>query len=118
MVTLKRIGIISAGRVGFWMGVALSVTQLIFLLFFLTIIADISLTDLPFLFWQQMFIGLLFSGAITAFSVGMYAFIYNMNANRFGGLELEFEVMDTPSEPKRKNSVPPAPAGDEETTVV
>jgi len=116
MVTLKRIGVVSAGRIGFWMGVALSITQLFFLLFFLTVVGEVSLKDIPFIFWQRMLIGMLFSATFTAISVGTYAFIYNLNAERFGGLELEFEVMDTPSEPKRKNSTPPA--SDEETTVV
>lgn len=116
MVILKRIGVVSAGRIGFWMGIAGSLTQLVIFLFFLTIVGNVSITDIPFVAWQRIFFSTLIGGFITAFSVGAYAYVYNLNADRFGGLELEFEPVDSPRTPKAKNKAPVVT--DEDTTVV
>ena len=106
MVNLRRIGVRSAGRVGFWLGVAMSTTQLlIFLVFFLVIIGG-SPTVLGGEFWSRVIISIGVSGFASAFSAGMFAFIYNMNTRIFGGLQLEFEDVDTPpAEEKRKRRV-------------
>lgn len=101
MVTLRRVGLVSAGRVGFWFSVA---TNMAFLMFALVIMImnDFPITRLPPEFWIKLAIMMTINGLISSFSAGMTAFIYNMISKSFGGLQLEFEMPDTVTE-KRKN---------------
>ncbi len=102
MVTLRRIGVRSAGRLGFWLGAALSITQLTIFLIFLIIFARIPLNELGLDFWLRLVQVVILSAANSAFTFGMMAYLYNVVSRRYGGLELEFEPGDTPDK-KRKN---------------
>ncbi|MCA9915029.1 MAG: hypothetical protein KC496_16860 [Anaerolineae bacterium] len=102
MVTLRRIGVRSAGRIGFWLGMALSITQLAIFLFFVLVFAGIPLHELGLDFWLRLVQVVLLSAANSAFTFGMMAYLYNVVSRRYGGLQLEFEPGDTP-ENKRKN---------------
>lgn len=102
MVTLRRIGVRSAGRIGFWLGMALSITQLAIFLVFIFIVGQVSLTDLGLDFWLSLLQVVILSAANSAFTFGMMAYLYNLVSRRYGGLQLEFEPGDTPAN-KRKN---------------
>lgn len=101
MITLRRIGVQSAGRVGFWLGIATAAANIIVALVMLFIQLGIPPTSLPPEIWQQIGLGILISGIVTALAMGLFAFLYNMNG-AFGGLELEFDMPDAPDD-KRKN---------------
>lgn len=106
MVTLKRVGLRSAGRVGFWLGVAFAIVNFTIFLFFLLVIAGIPLNLLDVQFWLRVALSLFFSGLNSAISFGIMAFFYNWVSKSFGGLELEFDSLDMPTE-KRKNDAAP-----------
>jgi hypothetical protein len=60
-------------------------------------------------FWIRFAVRLALVSSYRAMIAGVLAYVYNMVSKRFGGLQLEFEPLDTPLE-KRKN-------GEEETLV-
>lgn len=101
MVTLRRIGIRSAGRVGFFMGMATSVANFAFFLFLIVVVHGVPISLLGPDLWQQIGLSILISSVIMSFAFGMFAFIYNL-APSIGGLQLEFDMPDAPR-PKRKN---------------
>ncbi|MDQ7027676.1 MAG: hypothetical protein Q9P01_18930 [Anaerolineae bacterium] len=101
MVTLRRVGLRSAGRVGFWFSVATNMAFLMFALV-MAIINDFPVTRLPLEFWLKMAIMMAINGLFSSFSAGMTAFLYNIVSKSFGGLQLEFEMPDSVSN-KRKN---------------
>jgi hypothetical protein len=101
IVKLSRIGVGSAARSGFWLGVATSIANVIVGLIFLFVVHGIPPTQLPPEIWKQVAFSIMISGAVTALAMRLFALIYN-SGNIFGGLELEFEMPDTPDE-KRKN---------------
>ena len=101
MLTLRRIGIQSAGRVGFWLGVVTSVANIIVALVMLYVQLGIPPTGIPPEIWQQIGLSIFLSGIVTALAMGLFAFLFNMSG-LFGGLELEFDMPDSPNE-KRKN---------------
>lgn len=103
MVTLRRIGVRSAGRAGFFMGLATSVTNFAFFLFLLVIVHGVPISVIDSDMWRQIGLSCLLSSLIMSFAVGMFAFIYNI-APSIGGLQLEFDMPDAPSS-KRKNDV-------------
>lgn len=102
MVTLRRIGIRSAGRLGFWVGVALAITLLTFILSLAFFLGGLRLTELGLDFWLEALRYVVTNGLSTAFTFGMFSFIYNLISKTWGGLELEFEPIPTQTE-KRKN---------------
>jgi flagellar biosynthesis protein FliQ len=102
MVTLRRIGVRSAGRLGFWLGMALSITQLVIFLLILIFLARVPLSELGLDFWLRLLQVVLFSALNSAFTFGMFAYLYNLISRSYGGLELEFEPI-SPQETKRKN---------------
>lgn len=114
MVTLRRIGVVSAGRVGFWMGLATSFVNFVVILMFL-VYNDIPVWEFPPEIWYQIGLQILISSIIMSFAVGMFAFLYNLNKNVFGGLKLEFEMPNNRDE-KRKNNA--FNDNDEDTTMV
>jgi hypothetical protein len=101
MVTLRRVGLMSAARVGFWFSV---VTNLIFLTigFVIMILNNVPVTRLPPEMWMQLAIIITLNGLVSSFSAMATAFIYNLIAKSFGGIQMEFEMPDTMTE-KRKN---------------
>ncbi len=102
MVTLRRIGVRSAGRLGFWLGMALSITQLAIFLLVLIFLARVPLTELKLDFWLRLVQVVVFSALNAAFTFGMFAYLYNLVARSWGGLELEFDPQE-PKQDKRKN---------------
>lgn len=102
MVTLRRISLISAGRVGFWFSVATNLTFVLISIIFM-IISNVPITSISLDFWIRLIVILTLNGLISSFSAGAMAFIYNMIAKSFGGLQMEFEMVDTPLAEKRKN---------------
>ncbi len=102
MVTLKRVGVKSAGMIGFWLGAALTITQITFFILIFTLESP-GLPD--FLrrldFWVAM-VQIIISVALqTAVFFGASAYIYNLISKWHGGLKLEFETL--PVATKRKN---------------
>lgn len=108
MVTLRRIGVQSAGRVGFWLGVATSIANLTIGLIYLFIVFGVPPTVVLAELWKDIAISIPISGAVTGLAMALFASLYNMKG-AFGGLELEFDMSATASEEKRKN-------GDSETS--
>lgn len=99
MVTLKRIGVMSAGRVGFFFGLTTSVMSVVFAITWAVIFDNLPLEVLtPELL---AFIGrnILIGSFATSLGFGFFAFVYNMG---FGNLQIEFEMPDTPDD-KPKN---------------
>lgn len=101
MVKLSRIGVNSAGRVGFWLGVATIVANIIAGLIFLFVVHGIPPTMIPLDVWKDIAIQVILTGSVTSLAMGLFAVIYN-SGNFFGGLELEFESPDALTE-KPKN---------------
>jgi hypothetical protein len=101
MVTLKRIGLRSAARVGFWFSVATNVVFL-FITFIILIMNNVPVTRLPPEFWIKLVISLILNGLFSSLSAMVMAFIYNRISRSFGGLQLEFEMADVVVN-KRKN---------------
>lgn len=97
MVTLRRIGVRSAGNLGFWFGVAFGVINFVFFLIILLFVFGVPLRELPSELWVRVAIGLVLGGLQTAFSFGMMAFIYNRISGNFGGLQLEFSAPIAPA---------------------
>jgi hypothetical protein len=102
MMRLRRIGVFSAGRFGFWLGLALTLAEIIVALFMLAM-NGIPPTALPPEIWGQIAWFIFVTALIMAFSVFVFALIYNWSTDIFGGLELEFE-MARPSEEMLHNS--------------
>ena len=102
MVTLRRVSLISAGRVGFWFSVATNLTFIIISVLFM-IIANVPITSLGIDFLVRMAVILTLNGLISSFTAGATAYIYNIIANKFGGLQFEFDVVDSAAGGKRKN---------------
>lgn len=102
MVKLRRIGVRSAGRFGFWFGVAASLSQIIIALIILFFVYGVPPTAIPLDAWLRVASSIFIGGLATAFSMTVFSFIYNWSANSFGGLELDFEMPSAPVE-KRKN---------------
>lgn len=114
MVTLRRVGLMSAGRMGFWLGMAFAIVQSTIFIVFLVALG-VPFNKLPPDFWWQLGIGILFSSVSAALSYGTFAFLYNMTASMFGGLKLEFDTLDTPAaQEKRKNGPAPIEVEDED----
>lgn len=102
MVTLRRIGIRSAGNLGFWLAVAFGLINFFMFMIFILFFARIPLRELPIDFFMQ-FGFFIFLGAVNAaFSAGMMAFIYNRISKNFGGLQLEFSMPVATVEEKDK----------------
>ena len=101
MVTLRRIGLRSAARVGFWFSVA---TNIFFLLIgaIIMIMNGVPVLHQPIEFWIRLVLMLALNGLFSSFSTVIMAFLYNVIARSFGGVELEFEAMDSVIN-KRKN---------------
>lgn len=101
MVTLRRIGIVSAGRVGFFFALATSIANVAFALFWLVVINGVPISVLPPDIWFQIALNVFLSSLVMALGVCLFAFLYNLNVGT-GGLQLEF---DTPTAyaSKRKN---------------
>lgn len=101
MVTLRRIGVRSAGRVGFWLGVALATVNIVVVLLFLLIVVQ---QNPPASFFVRALVFTFFSGVQSALMLGMMAFVYNLIARNYGGLELDFDMPGQGSDgEKRKN---------------
>lgn len=103
MTTLRRIGPVSAGRVGFWMGVLLNLTLLIIALVFLAAFGVIDQVGFGRDFWIGVLRSTLVSGITTAITWGTAAYLYNLSARFGGGLQFEFEMDSPSSDEKRKN---------------
>ena len=101
MVTLRRIGLWSAARVGFWFSVASNLVFL-FIGLILMILNNVPVTQLPLDFWIRLLIIITLNGFFSSLSTVIMAFLYNRIAKTFGGIELEFEMPDGVTE-KRKN---------------
>ena len=101
MVKLKRIGVLSAGKTGFWVGFALTITQIIFFLLFITLVGRVNIGHLPPSLWVRMAISTFLSALGAGITWGAIAYIYNLVSGIHGGLELYFEPADT--QEKRKN---------------
>lgn len=99
MVTLRRIGVASAGRVAFLFGFATSFVNILFALFMLVFIQGVPISVLPPEIWMQIAINILLSSLVMAFGTGLFALLYNLGS---GGLQLEFEMQGAPGE-KPKN---------------
>jgi hypothetical protein len=101
MVTLRRIGLRSAARVGFWFSVA---TNIFFLLIgaIIMIMNGVPVLQQPPEFWIRLVIMLTLNGLFSSLSTVIMAFLYNVIANAFGGIQLEFEMPDAVVN-KRKN---------------
>ena len=99
MVTLRRIGVGSAFRVGFLFALATSVVNIAFAIFWLVFINGVPLSVLPPEIWGQLAFNIALSSLVMALGIGFFALMYNLG---FGGLKLEFDVPSTPAE-KRKN---------------
>lgn len=102
MVKLSKIGVNSASRVGFWLGVATVVANVIAGLIFLFVVEGIPPTQIPIEIWKQVAFSILITGCVTSMTMSLFAFLYNLNGSLFGGLELEFESPDSFND-KRKN---------------
>ncbi|MEO1290408.1 MAG: hypothetical protein AAFV93_21900 [Chloroflexota bacterium] len=102
MVTLRRIGIFSAGRVGFFFGVATSIMNVAFAIFWLVVVQGVPISVLPPDIWGQIAFNILISSFVVSLGMGAFAFLYNLSPG-FGGLKLEFEMHDGGISPKRKN---------------
>jgi hypothetical protein len=100
MIKLRRIGVQAAGRVGFWLGIATSSANIIASLIFLFVVMGIPPTKLPLELWKQVAFSIAITGAVTALAMSLFASIYNLNG-MFGGLELEFDMSDTPFEKQK-----------------
>jgi len=104
MVTLRRIGVQSAGRMGFWLGIAFATINISIILIFLLLVARVPLAAFGLNFWVRVALSISLAGVQGAFTWGMFAFVYNMAANAGGGLELEFDMPGTSTNgEKRKN---------------
>lgn len=105
MVTLRRVGVVSAGRIGFWMGVAFALINFSVFLLLIIFLGKVSIQDIPVDFWVRALLLTGFAGLQASFMWGMVAFIYNMAARNGGGLELDFDMpgSSVSSDNKRKN---------------
>ena len=108
MVSLRRIGLYSAGRLGFWLGLALALTNFVIFMVFLLVVAQVPLSAFGLGFFIRVVIGLVLSAVNSAITFGTMAFLYNTVANGFGGLQLEFEPLDTPDNKPKNDQNPPA----------
>ena len=100
-MVLRRIGIRSAIKLIFWLSVALGFVQVV--IFVLAeIVRGVPASHFNLDFWIRVIIWLALFGANNAFMTGVLAYLYNLITKRVGGLQLEFEPLDTPLE-KRKN---------------
>jgi len=106
MVTLRRVGVKSAASVGFWLGVMFTLINLIIIFTILFLVVGVPPTEVPGEVWGKIAMGIFFSGVNSAISFGVFAFVYNFVSRAFGGLQLEFEPVDTATD-KRKNGEPP-----------
>lgn len=102
MVTLRRISLISAGRVGFWFSVATNLTFVLIGILFM-IIGNVPISRLSIDFWIRLIVMLTLNGLFSSLTAGAMASIYNIIAKNFGGLQLEFDMVDAPTRTKRKN---------------
>lgn len=102
MVTLRRIGVVSAGRVGFWVGVAVMLTIIMLSLLLAATFGNLPLRSLGLDFLIRVAFSLMMSGIQFAFLFGMLAFIYNRAASVGGGIELDFDMPGATGS-KRKN---------------
>ncbi len=98
MITLRRIGVFSAARVGFIFGLASGIFYLVVGIT-MFIISGGSLTDLPPGIWGFIAFNILISSLMLGGVVLMFAFLYNTG---LGGLKLEFDSGASYVE-KRKN---------------
>lgn len=101
MVTLRRIGVQSAGRFGFFIGMTTSIANFTFFFFMLFVVHGVPISVLPPDIWREIGLSIFFSSTVMSFAVGMFAFLYNMSPS-IGGLQLEFDMPDSPRS-KRKN---------------
>lgn len=103
MVTLRRIGVRSAANVGFWLGMGISIIQIMIFLVIVVLIGRVPPGSLGGDFWVRVLMSILFSAANTSIMMMIVSFIYNVVARSFGGLVLEFEPLDTADDEKPKN---------------
>ena len=90
---LRRIGPLSAARFGFWFGLATFLAQIIVGLVLLAL-NGVPPTRLPPEIRLEIAKIMFITGLFTAFSIFVFAMIYNWSSDAFGGgLELEFEVI-------------------------
>lgn len=101
MVILRRIGVRSAGKVGFWLGVTLATINVVIFFIFLAFVLQ---KMPPAEFFVRAIVFTFFTGVQTALILGGVAFLYNIIARNHGGLELDFEMPSPPTNgEKRKN---------------
>ena len=100
MITLRRIGVFSAARVGFLFGLA---TGIVHLMIGITMFmfSGGSLAEIPTEVWRFLAFSILMSSFVLATVVFMFAFLYNLSSG-MGGLKLEFDMQGASVE-KRKN---------------
>jgi hypothetical protein len=102
MVTLKRVGVKSAGLIGFWLGAALTITQITIFILMFTLSSSAPPEFLLRLDFWVAILRIIISVALqTAVFFGASAYIYNLISKWHGGLKLEFETL--PVARKRKN---------------
>lgn len=100
MITLRRIGVFSAGRVGFLFGLATGIVHLgIGITLF--ILGGGSLAEIPLELWRLLAMSIVMSSLVLAGVMTMFAFLYNISPGS-GGLKLEFDMQGA-SITKRKN---------------
>ncbi|MGB7339197.1 MAG: hypothetical protein WBC91_09920 [Phototrophicaceae bacterium] len=100
MVTLKRIGVSSAGRVGFFFSLITTLVHFSVWLFTLIVIEGVPISVIPAELWRQIAINILINCLVSGVAFACFALVYNWMPNT--GLQLEFEVHPTSTE-KRKN---------------
>ena len=100
-MVLRRIGVRSAIKLIFWLSVALGFVQ-VMIYVLAEIVRGVPASHFNLDFWIRIIIWLALFGANNAFMSGVLAYLYNFIAKRIGGLQFEFEPLDTPLE-KRKN---------------
>lgn len=100
MITLRRIGVFSAARVGFLFGLATGIVHLIIGVT-MFILGGGSLAEIPMELWRLLAFSILISSFVLAGVVFMFAFLYNISPG-LGGLKLEFDMQGASVE-KRKN---------------
>ena len=99
MVILRRIGIRSAGNLGFWVGLAFGLINFFIFMAFVFFVGHVPLREIPMSFFFRVAMALFFGSMQSAFTFGMFAFVYNRVAQNTGGLQLEFSDPVAPPPP-------------------
>jgi hypothetical protein len=91
MVKVRRVGLLSAARFGFWLGFASILARILFILVMMAL-NGIPPTAIPLEEWIEAMKFMVIVGLMSAFSIFVFAVIYNWSTSIFGGLELEIEL--------------------------